>query len=394
MKRYLPSLVLILLISAAMRDDFALTLIYLFAAAFALGTWWSSRALKQVDYERKAASHVFFGEKIQIELHLRNRGWLPVVWLKVQEGLPVGLSTSPSFTRITTLGSNARVDFDFALQASKRGYYALGPLFISSGDLLGLTSEQVLEKPAQYVTVYPKIIALSQVKIPSRSPQGTLRHTQPVFEDPSRLFGKRDYVAGDSLRRVDWKATASSGRMQVKLFESSIALETLLILDLQNVDYDYRNRIDSGELAIVIAASLAAWIAGKHQSVGIKINGLDAPTSGEPQYLPPRKGQAQLIRILETLARAEMCETATTLEAQIQHQRCQLPWGTTLIVISGQVGQPVLDELHQARRAGQNALLILAGPVGYSQEISHRAAVLGIPVVGIASERELDIWRK
>jgi len=143
----------------------------------------------------------------------------------------------------------------------------------------------------------------------------------------------------------------------------------------------------------VIAASLAAWISGKHQTVGLKINGLDAPTGGEPQGLPPRKGQAHLVRILETLARAEMSEAAS-LGSLIQQQRCQLPWGTTLIVISGQAGQPVLDELHQARRAGQNALLILAGPVGYSLEINRRAALLGIPVVGIASEHDLDIWRK
>ena len=391
--RYLPAVILLVIIAATMRDDFALTLIYLFAGAFALGSWWSSRALAQVNYERQFSSHVFFGEKIEVRLRLNNHGWLPVLWLKLQEALPVGLSSSPTYTRVTGLGANAHTDFGYVLEARKRGYYALGPLFITSGDLLGLSPEQQLEKAAQHITVYPRIIALSQVKIPSRSPQGTLRHKQPVFEDPSRLFSKRDYVAGDSLRRVDWKATASSGRMQVKLFEASISLETLIILDLETQNYDYHSRIDSGELAIVIAASLATWIAGKHQTVGLKINGLDTPSGGEPQYLPPRKGQAHLIRILETLARAKMTE-ATSLGSLIQQQRSQLPWGTTLIVISGQAGQPVLNELHQARRAGQNALLILAGPVGYSQEITRQAALLGIPVVGIANERELDIWRK
>jgi uncharacterized protein (DUF58 family) len=181
--------------------------------------------------------------------------------------------------------------------------------------------------------------------------------------------------------------------MQVKIFESSIALETLLILDLHSQNYDYRFRIDSGELAIVIASSLATWISGKHQSVGLKINGVDTPTNREARYLPPRKGQAQLIRILETLARAEMAETAS-LESVIQQQRSQLSWGATLIVITGQIGQAMLDELHQARRAGQTALLVLAGPVGYNQEMARRAAILGIPVLDIANERGLDIWRK
>jgi hypothetical protein len=92
------------------------------------------------------------------------------------------------------------------------------------------------------------------VRLPSRSPIGTLRHTQPIFEDPSRVRGKRDYTTGDSLRRVDWKATATTGRLQVKQFEPSIALETALFLNLNADEYLQRTRLDATELAIVIAA--------------------------------------------------------------------------------------------------------------------------------------------
>ena len=102
-----------------------------------------------------------------------------------------------------------------------------------------------MEMPAQYLTVYPRIVALNSIQIPSRSPQGTMRHTQPIFEDPTRVLGKREYVAGDSLRRVDWKSTAVTGRLQVKLFEPAISLETLIFLNLNAEDYHYRSRIDS-----------------------------------------------------------------------------------------------------------------------------------------------------
>jgi uncharacterized protein (DUF58 family) len=201
-------------------------------------------------------------------------------------------------------------------------------------------------------------------------------------------------VAGDSLRRVDWKSTATTGQLQVKLFEPSIALETLIFLDLNSEDYHYRQRIDSTELAIIIAASVAAWIAGKNQTVGLKVNGRDPlMTDSLPQYIPPRKGQAHLMRILETLARVQMTE-ASSLAMMVQQQRYHLSWGTTLIVITGQVSDALLDELYQARRAGQNTVLILAGPVGHVQEITRRAAPFGIPIVCIAKERDLDIWRK
>jgi uncharacterized protein (DUF58 family) len=250
-----------------------------------------------------------------------------------------------------------------------------------------------LEGAAQVLTVYPRIIPLTSIEIPSQSPQGTLRHTQPIFEDPTRIFGKRDYVAGDSLRRVDWKSTATTGRMQVKLFEPSIALETLIFLNLNADDYYYQTRIDSTELAIVIAASVATWVARKQQTVGLKVNGRDARAADSiPQYLPPRKGRAQLMRILETLARVEMTQESS-FSAIIRQQRYHLAWGTSLLVITGGADVPFLDELHQARRAGQNVLLMLAGKAVRASEISQRAGAYGIPVVSFYDERSLDLWR-
>jgi uncharacterized protein (DUF58 family) len=394
MKPYIPVLILLILLAAFLRDDFALTLIYLFLGAFALGTWWSHRSLSQVKHQRKFTDRAFLGEKIEVELQLQNRGWLPLLWTRIEESLPVALSTSPAFERVTSLGPKAEAKFRYTLVAHKRGYYPLGSLFISTGDILGLNDPLRTEMPAQYLTVYPQIVTLKSIQIPSSSPQGTLRHTQPIFEDPTRVLGKREYVAGDSLRRVDWKSTATTGQLQVKVFEPSISLETLIFLNLNAEDYHYRTRIDSTELAVVIAASVAAWVAGKRQTVGLKVNGLDPlKPDGAPQTIPPRKGQAHLMRILDILARIEMTKE-TPPAAILQRERYQLSWGTTLIVITGQVGDDLLDELYQARRAGQNALLILAGPVVNEQEIIQRAGYFGIPVVPILNERGLDIWRK
>lgn len=174
---------------------------------------------------------------------------------------------------MTGFGPRQESSFEYTLEARKRGYYPVGPLILSSGDLFGLSERLEKQIPPQFITVYPKIVALARVGIPSRSPQGTLRHHQPLFEDLTRVFGKRAYVAGDSLRRVDWKATAQTGRMQVKLFEPSISLETLIFLNLNAEDYNFHGRIDLTELGIVIGASLASWVIERRQSAGLRING-------------------------------------------------------------------------------------------------------------------------
>ena len=79
---------------------------------------------------------------------------------------------------------------------------------------------------------------------------------------------------------------------------------------------------------------------------------------------------------------------------KIRRQRHFLTWGTTLIVITGGADDDLLNELYQARRSGQNAILVLAGPVAYATEIKKRASRYGIQTVSILNERGLDIWRK
>ncbi len=391
---FLTLLAVLLVIAALMRGDFALTLIYLVVGALAAGMWWSYRALAHLQTRRRFNTHAFLGETVTIQLHVRNEGWLPLLWLELRETLPVALAGPRSFQTAINLGPHGDAHFEYVVEARKRGYYPIGPLLVSTGDVLGISESLQGKGEPEHLVVYPRIIPFTSMEIPSLSPQGTLRHTLPLFEDPTRVFGKRGYVSGDSLRRIDWKSTASTGRLQVKLFEPSIALETFIVLNLNADDYYYRSRIDSTELAIVIAASISNWIVGRKQMVGLMVNGRDPLTAdGRPQSIPPRKGKRHMMRMLETLARIEMT-SSSALVPLIQQQRYQLAWGTTLIVITGNASEGLLDELYQARRWGQSSVLILASRELANEAVYRRARFFGIPVVPIATERDLNIWTK
>jgi uncharacterized protein (DUF58 family) len=389
---FLPLLVVLMLLAAFMRGDFALSLIYLVVGALVSGLVWSKRTMTQVRTRRRFQSHAFLGEKIKVDLHVQNTGWLPVPWLELRETLPVALVGPNSFQSVIHLGPHGEAHFEYSLEARKRGYYPIGPLSVSTGDILGLRESLQAVMLAEHLVVYPKIIPLNSLKIPSQSPQGTLRHTLPLFEDPARTFGKRGYVTGDSLRRVDWKASAATGQFQVKVFEPSIALETCILLNLNSEDYYYRSRIDSMELAVVIAASIANWITANKQMVGLMVNGRDPlMADGRPQAIPPRKGKRHLMRLLESLARLDSIDRSP-LAPLLQEQRYQLGWGTTLIVVTGRAEDRLIHELYQARRGGQNALLILTGPDASDEASLRQARAFGIPVTAIPSERDLSLW--
>jgi uncharacterized protein (DUF58 family) len=386
-------LVVLFVAAALLRDDFAFTVLYLFAGIYIVGRWWSGHAVKAVRIVRSFTPRAFLGDAVKIHLEIRNSGLLPIPWLRVHDSLPIELAAPGLFKRVLSIGSRGKEEFEYVLNTHKRGYYPLGPLVASSGDLFGLGIENRLEGGASHLIVYPKIFLLSKLTLPSRSPMGTLRHKQPIFEDPTRVLSKRDYVAGDSLRRVDWKATAVSGRLQVKQFEPSISLETAIFLNLNPDEYDLKARFDATELAIIIAASIASRVISQKQALGVNTNGLD-PLADMQRFrpLPIRRGQGHLMNILDMFARIESAKTIPFLE-MLHQEVVHLPWGTTLILITGSADEALFDALFQIRRSGMNVVLILSGQIPHTQRIRHQAEHFGFPFYNIRTEFDLDIWR-
>jgi uncharacterized protein (DUF58 family) len=390
---FIPFLLILFILAAILRDNFFFSLLYLFAGIYFLGRYWSERSFKAIRYKRIFSPRVFFGEEIPINIEIRNAGWLPIVWLGVTELLPLDLTSSTSQKYIVSLPPYGKQKFQVTLQGRKRGYYPIGPTNVRSGDIFGLWGEKTYFGKSDFLTVYPKILPLAQLQLPSRMPLGTLAYHEPIYEDPTRVVGKRDYVVGDSLRRVDWKATASSGRLQVKLFEPSISIETAIFLDLNRSDYYRRSLFATVELAITTAASVANWVIDQRQAVGLYTNGVDATEEGlDLGNIPPNKGRGHLIRVLENLAKVKATDE-NTIHHLMQQESLRLSWGTTLVLITGLMDDDLFDELFQVRRRGLQAIVFLIGTVPDLKEIQRRGKQYGIPIHHIYREEDLRNWR-
>ena len=387
---FLLILLVFLAIFIGEAGDFVLPLLYLLLGAFIFGRFWSGRVLQRLQIKRDFVSHAFLGEQIPVKIQVANSEWLPIIWLRLRESLPIELAPADTLHQVITLGVKGKAEFLYNLDCRRRGYYPLGPLSLYTGDVIGLSNPVRVYGP-EYLTVYPKIISLAKVDLVSHSPMGTLRHIQPIFEDPSRVLGKRDYVAGDSLRRIDWKTTAITNRLQVKIFEPSIALETAIFLNQNIQEFDRRTGHDDTELGIIIAASLANYIVGLRQSVGLYTNGKD-PLHDSVTALPPRHGRGHLLRLLEILARLQ-AGVAEPLVQLIYRQSVHLSWGTTVVIITNHVDDELFDGLFQMRRRGMDSLLLLCGPVARYSEIRHKASYFGFPLYQFHSEQDLKIWR-
>lgn len=358
---FLPFILFLMILAVILRAESALTVIYMVVGIFILGFWWNKRALRHVEVTRKYLAHAFLGEKVTVQLVIKNTSILPILWLEVHEGLPVELRGGKGVKQVFSLAIRGEKTIPYDLVPQKRGFYPLGPVQISTGDPLGLMSPTQKEYPSSPLTVYPQIVSLTAFGLPSRSPLGTIKHHNPIFEDPSRILGKRDFQNGDSIRRIDWKSSAATGQLQVKLYEASIALEVMIVLDLQRESYEIKTFFTSSELAITAAASVAAWGKSKRQVVGLVTNGSDPEYDNlMPAPLPPKRSAIHFIHILEVLAKIQAGNNLP-IEQLLQDTLADLSWGATLVLISGSLQESTLAMLSRAKKRGINPAVIITG---------------------------------
>jgi uncharacterized protein (DUF58 family) len=419
----LPVLIIFLLaIAFLLRVDFVFYIAYVCIGLYAWSIWYTPRALKRLRSSRQFSGHAFLGERVPVTLRLANDGRLPLPWIRLNESVPLRLRGGEPPGRVLSLRGRESYTFVYHVLAARRGYYRLGPLSIGAGDQFGF-GENSASLPADYLTVYPRIIPLSRLGLPSRLPFGTVQSRQRLFEDPARPAGVRDYRSGDSLRHINWKVSAHTESLAVRTFQPAISLETALLVNLDQRDYERRERLTGPEWAIEVAASLAAHLVEGRQPVGLATNGADPlrPSGAEageallfdeesgrllmrrsnggerlaavPAPIPPRPGRAHLMKVLELLARVEAGETVA-FNAWAPGACAHLSWGVTLLAITPRGDEPTCRVLHSLLRAGYNPVLVVVQPVASFGQVQERARRLGFRAYYVPERRDLKVWQQ
>jgi uncharacterized protein (DUF58 family) len=389
----LPLAIGTLLVAFFTGSDSLFYLAYTLVGISLLTRFWTRSALKSVQVTRRISPRAFYGERIVAELHLHNRSILPVPWLHLHESIPIALH-SPNFEqRILSLAPRERITLNYKINCSRRGYHEIGPLQLKTGDLLGVVPEFGCRVSTTPVIVYPRIIPLHRLGMPSQLPFGTLASRQRIFQDPSRFFGVRDYEPSDSLRLINWKSSARLDHLQTKRFQPAIALNTVIFLDLNLESYNVHSRTESEEMGVVVAASFAVYLSERRQQVGLVVLGRDEVTGFTGLHnIRPAHGREHLVRILEVLARAGMAETGP-LSSLLPAAGAHLGWGSTAIVIISGEQAGLLPALLRMQRQGLAVVVIATDPRVPFKSFESSLGQAGILAHLVTQDRDMDKWR-
>ncbi|MCB0003485.1 MAG: DUF58 domain-containing protein [Anaerolineae bacterium] len=392
MRDFLYLLIALLALALLLRLNFVYYIVYVVGGIWLLARWATPRSLAALRVRRQFVDHAFLGERIPVVLEVSNPSWFPIPWLRLTETMPLDLAASEQFNRVYSLRPREKVTIDYELHCTRRGYYPLGPLRLVVGDLFGFSDADGRDGAQQFLTVYPRIIPLVRLGLPSRLPHGTLPASRRIFEDPARLRGVREYQPGDNLRRIHWKASAHSDALLVKQFSPAISLESMVLLNLNTQDYHRQRIYSASEWAIVVAASVATYLESMRQAVGLATNGRDpliADNSQQLTLIPPRPGRLHLMKQLEVLARVEVAESAQPFMDWAQRSAVSLAWGTTVLAITPRADEAVCQGFHRLTRAGMNVVLLVTEPYANFGVVRERTRRLGLRAYQTATEDDL-----
>ena len=334
------------------------------------------------------------GDNVAVVITLQNTGGLPIPWVLLEDLLPrEALLYDPPRLKVTgrrvnlsMLRGRARKSILYQLTPTRRGYYQIGPLVMETGDLFGLHRRYRVATDPQFLMVMPKVIPLAGYEVSSKRPIGEVRMSYRLYEDPTRISGVRSYERGDPLNRVHWRATARTGQLHSKVYEPSTVAGATILLEFHAAAHDPRHEPHRSELAVTAAASIANAVYLLGQQIGLVTNGRDAADrirqEGwahdhrsraaalaavavrdrsdrlQPLIVETRREPAQLVRILETLARVELTD-GLTLTQLIEETASRMPRDATVIAILPGGSEESALALGMLRRRGFAVTAIL-----------------------------------
>jgi uncharacterized protein (DUF58 family) len=336
-------------------------LVYIIAMAVPaawLLVWWNTRDI-DAEVDRKTA-RAQVGQEAQEIIEVRNKSFLPKVWLEVED--PSDLPGHRS-KRVVIIPPRRSRNWVVNTPLRRRGLFDWGPLRLTAVDPFGLFRKVREVGGQQQILVYPAVVDLPHFQAPPANLPGEGRFRKRTHYITPNASGIREYAPGDAFNRIHWRSTARTGELMVKTFELDPASDIWVILDLERRVNAGREEESTEEYGVRIAASVARHYVVNNRPVGLMTFGRDL------RVLEPERGQQQLTRILETLAMAYAVGDAPLGSLLMEEQR-RFGRHTTLVVITSATDDHWLSAIQSLTQRGVRAAVVLLDPSTFGSDRS------------------------
>ena len=245
--------------------------------------YWSRGLLAEIFFDRREVQE---GDTCILTEAVTNRKFLPlpVLQVKFRMGREIRFLDTENTNRtdlsyrkdVFCMLPYQKVTRRMQVECTKRGYFSIQEANLVTMNLLHtqLLAETVPCSAELYVC--PGRSAVKGLEIPFSHMMGQCLINRFLYEDPFEFRGIRPYETTDSMKKINWNASAKTGELKVNQYHDTSQQEVTLLLNLESEGtrvYDILR-----EESIRMIRTLTEWFAGRGIPVRILSNGRDAVT--------------------------------------------------------------------------------------------------------------------
>ncbi len=213
-------------------------------------------------------SLVAVDEPARVDIQIVNAGTRRTPHLLLWE--PVG-DNGGAPMQLAGLAPGEVAQAAYRVPTTRRGLLTTGPLRAQRRDVLGLCRRATLVAGTDDVLIVPRHVTLPFPSAGSAGRLGQHLRMKAWGQTGGEFHSLREYVAGDDLRRINWKASARSEQLVVRETALEGVRRCTVVLDTSADAYD----TDGFERAVSAAASVTLSAASVDIATRLIAPGMD-----------------------------------------------------------------------------------------------------------------------
>jgi uncharacterized protein (DUF58 family) len=278
--------------------------------------------------------------------------------LEVLLALPAGLETEPIENPVALwLAAGETRTLEFRIGCSRWGAYLPGDIYLRARDRLGVHLFETLVERRLPLKVYPRPEQLRELLKPLETQVFAGNQVARVKGEGIEFADLRPFVAGDRIRRINWRASARLGELVVNEMHPERNTDVILFVD--SFAEARTERLGTLDLTVRAATALAERYLARKDRVGVVGFG------GVLNWLLPATGLVQVYRIVDSLLDTEIVLSYAWKDIDVIPTRT-LPPKALVLALSPLLDERAVGALLDLRARGFDLVIIEVSPVPFA----------------------------
>jgi uncharacterized protein (DUF58 family) len=269
---------------------------------------------------------------------------------------------------VVNLADGQRRELSYRLACTRWGAFRIGRVYLRTHDAFGLFHHETAVDRREPLKVYPTEEGVRHLLRPLETEVSSGNHVARQKGEGIEFADLREFVAGDRVRHINWRASARRGELWVNEHHAERNADVVIFLDsFAEARRGGRSTLDP---ALRAAATLAARYLRQKDRVGFVTFG------GMLNWLLPATGTAQLYRIVDAMLDTQIILNYAWKDIDVIPPRT-LPPQALVVALTPLLDDRAANALLDLRGRGFDLVVVEVSPLPFVRPARDETEALG-----------------